>query len=282
MSAFKGGTKKLGDVGPEGTETTTSEQIQRLAPPTIDDSLEVYCPTEEETSLVDKLSKEGEFKHLAPGKIIRFLRARKLKEDKAKAMLRNHITWFSRVKPLDLVLTDINKKAVDSAFWRYLGDSKEGCPILEVRIGLWSPGDYSLEEYENYIAFFCTMLERQMETHTQYIIIVNLAKWTLRHGNYLSYIKAMIDIAQNQLPDRLRRVMLFKTPFIFRASWGMIKPWLDPITAEKVEFVRTAKRDEVLRACQIDKGLLPERYGGTINEEDEKNLPVPGFTTPMN
>lgn len=125
-----------------------------LAPPTIDDTLDAYKPSEEEKQLVDRLLKEAEFKHMLPGKVVRFLRARKGNEAKTREMLKKHVIWESRVKPLDLVLADINKKAVDSAFWRYMGLSHEGCPILEVIIGLCTPGEYSVEDYENYIAFF--------------------------------------------------------------------------------------------------------------------------------
>lgn len=259
----------------------TVEKRNVLPAPTVDDSLDLYEPSEEETKLVNKYLKEGEFSNLPSGKILRFLRARRLDEDKFKDMLRNHVTWTDKVKPYNLLLDDINKSAVDSGCWRYLGDSDEGCPIMEVRLALWRPDQYSLEEYERYVAFFCSMSERMMKKASQFVVIFDMAGWALWHASYLGYIKGLVDIAQNQLPDRLRKVLLINTPFIFRATWALIKPWLDPLTAAKVEFV-VDNKEETIKTLQIDQKLLPVRYGGVMDDATEEKLPVPGFTIPMN
>lgn len=257
------------------------ESKKILPAPTIDDDLAIYTPSEEESKLVDKYLKDGEFSKLPPGKIIRFLRARKLDEDQFKEMLRNHVTWTNKVQPYNLLLDDVNKSAVDSGCWRYLGESDEGCPILEVRLSLWRPDQYTLDEYEVYVAFFCSMSERMMKKSSQFVVIFDMAGWAFWHATYLNYIKGLVDIAQNQLPDRLRKVLLINTPFIFRATWAIIRPWLDPLTAAKVEFV-VDEKEEVLKTLSINQKLLPIRYGGEMDEATEEKLPVPGFTIPMN
>ena len=106
--------------------------------------------------------------------MIRFLRARKLNEEAAKVMLRFHLQWLDRMKPLDLRLKDVNQLAIESGCWRCLGKSDEGCPILEIRLSLWFPNEYTLQEYETYVAYFVSMCEREMEENTQFVVIFDM------------------------------------------------------------------------------------------------------------
>ena len=96
----------------------------------------------------------------------------------------------------------------------------------------------------------------------------------------MGYINRLVDIAQNQYPERLRRVLLVNAPFLFRGAWSIISPWLDPVTKAKVKFVSAIKAlREEFREVKVSLDLLPERYGGNI--EDECLIPCPGFVEHM-
>ena len=40
-------------------------------------------------------------------KVARFLRAREFDKDKTVAMLKNHLEWYEKIKPLDLTIEDV-------------------------------------------------------------------------------------------------------------------------------------------------------------------------------
>ena len=261
-----------------GTGETKATQL--LPPPPMVDleaSFSLYQPTEEDTtSLSEFLTTYPEHQHIAPGKVLRFLRARKYKPDQANDMLNNHLEWCRKWLPNQVKQEDVNEKAMLSGCWRYLGKGSHGYPVAWVQTKYWNPHDYSKDEYETYVAYFSAMLERQMTSQTQHVIVFDMSGWAIWHGSYLSYIKRLIDIAQNQYPERLFRVLMINSPFLFRASWVVIKPWLDPVTASKVVFVSgveqiTKEFDDI----EFPRERLITRYGGTI--EDEDTILIPGF-----
>jgi len=46
--------------------------------------------------------------------------------------------------------------------------------------------------------------------------------------------KETLDILQSHYPERLANALLYDPPFIFRAFWAAIKPFIDPKTKKKV------------------------------------------------
>eukprot|EP00946_MAST-07B_sp_MAST-7B-sp1_P003292 g3292.t1 len=266
-----------------GAESKTTAQTgrNRYPPPCIDDAAHldlVYAPSEEEREALAKFDEAHgeEFVDVLPGKRLRFLRARDLELDKAVKMLRNHMKWFKEHRPEQLVEEDINEKAINSQCWRYLGQTADGSGIKEVQVGKWNPHEYTKDEYIKYVAFFSVMAERMLKRHTKNVVIFDISGWALWHGSYLGYVNRLVDIAQNQYPERLRRVLLVNAPFLFRGAWSVISPWLDPVTKAKIKFVSSASAlREEFAELSISLDLIPARYGGNI--EDESTIPCPGF-----
>lgn len=42
---------------------------------------------------------------------------------------------------------------------------------------------------------------------------------------------------QNYYPERLGRFFFINTPMVFMIFWKIIRPWLDPVTAEKFQLL---------------------------------------------
>jgi hypothetical protein len=57
---------------------------------------------------------------------------------------------------------------------------------------------------------------------------------------YIDYeaTKILIDILQTFYPESLHRFIFVNSPWLFSACWSVIKPWLDPVTAAKVIFLK--------------------------------------------
>ena len=265
----------------DGESKEPSSPSPPLPPPVIDDAAHLdlaYAPTDEERAALASFGEAHgeEFAGVLPGKRLRFLRARDLDLGKAAKMLRTHMEWFNEHTPEQLVEADINEKAIGSACWRYLGQTEDGSGIKEVQVGKWNPHEYTKDEYIKYVAFFSVMAERMLTRHTKNVIIFDMAGWAMWHGGYMGYINRLIDIAQNQFPERLRRVLLVNAPFLFRGAWAVISPWLDPVTKSKVKFVSATKAlREEFAELSVPLDLIPARYGGNI--EDESVIPCPGF-----
>lgn len=62
-------------------------------------------------------------------------------------------------------------------------------------------------------------------------------------------------------PERLKVCFLINAPFTFTATWAMIKPWLDPVTAEKTQILGADYKSKLLE--YIDEDQIPVEYGGT-------------------
>jgi hypothetical protein len=141
-----------------------------LPPPTIDNLSNLHCyqVTEEEATATDNYLKTyPDHSDVLPGKIIRFLRARKLNLKQTNEMLSNHLAWVEKLQPNTITVDQVDKKAMDSGCWRYVGNSLNGVPVAWVQVGKWNPHEYTVENYEVYVCYFNSMLERLMAKATQ-------------------------------------------------------------------------------------------------------------------
>jgi hypothetical protein len=252
--------------------------ITLAQPPTVDETVRLYEITpEEEQVLAQFLVEYPTHTSILPGKVLRFIRARKQNLKLANEMLATHLKWIERVQPDQVLEADVDKRAMDSGCWRYFGLTDDGSPVAWVQVGFWNPHEYDNDAYEMYVAFFTSMMERQMTDNTRHVVVFDLSGWAFWHGSYLGYVKTLVDIAQNQYPERLRRVVLVNAPFLFRASWVVIRPWLDPVTVAKVVFVAGVEAiQEEFAKLSVPNKIVPSVYGGEI---DENSMQVPGFPT---
>ena len=67
-------------------------------------------------------------------------------------------------------------------------------------------------------------------------------------------VQILIATLQKNYPEVLNVVLIVNSPFIFWACWAVIKPWIDPITQKKIEFI---DGQSVIDCIAVDQ-LLPE------------------------
>ena len=73
--------------------------------------------------------------------------------------------------------------------------------------------------------------------------------------------QAITELDQDCYPERLAKTYIINAPMIFPALWKLIKAFLDPVVAAKVEVLGSNYRQELLE--RIDADQLPVEYGGT-------------------
>ena len=60
-------------------------------------------------------------------------------------------------------------------------------------------------------------------------------------------------------PERLQKLFIVNTPGLFARAWGIIKPWLDKGTLEKIVILGSGKEDITKALLEyVDKESLPE------------------------
>eukprot|EP00601_Ochromonadales_sp_CCMP2298_P026825 CAMPEP_0173273186 /NCGR_PEP_ID=MMETSP1143-20121109/1768_1 /TAXON_ID=483371 /ORGANISM="non described non described, Strain CCMP2298" /LENGTH=216 /DNA_ID=CAMNT_0014209905 /DNA_START=525 /DNA_END=1176 /DNA_ORIENTATION=+ len=70
-----------------------------------------------------------------------------------------------------------------------------------------------------------------------FVICFDLSRFSMSCMDYEA-VKQLITILQAHYPDTLAKLLLIDAPFLFSACWAIIRGWLDPVTANKVQFIK--------------------------------------------
>jgi hypothetical protein len=98
-------------------------------------------------------------------------------------------------------------------------------------------------------------------------LIIDYDGFKLINAPPLSTSKFTLDILQKHYPERMHRIYCLNPPMVFRAFWSVIKPFVDPVTKEKIVFISSKA------------GL--KQLVDTVDETRHKLEPVAGGTHPM-
>jgi len=59
-------------------------------------------------------------------------------------------------------------------------------------------------------------------------------------------VKFLVEIFEKYYPESLGVALILNAPWIFSGCWAVIKPWLPPVTASKVQFVNTSQLEQYI------------------------------------
>jgi hypothetical protein len=94
------------------------------------------------------------------------------------------------------------------------------------------------------------------------VIVFNLANLSYSiDTNAMAAFKGTLTIDEAYYPERLHRMYMINAPWFFTAIWAIIRPWLDPITADKIQIVGSDYLP-VLRE-EIEDHQIPVDFGGS-------------------
>jgi len=204
---------------------------------------------------------------------LRFLVARNFELSKAVPFLQADVDWRESYAPSEVTQARV-PRVLPSGFWRSLGTMQSdgaSVAVVWVQLSLFWPDQYDVPEFLALLVYF---LERLGQVAEQFVFLYDMQGWRLSHSLHLRKVHAHISTLQEHYPERLRAALLVGAPGIFFASWKLIRPWLDPVTASKVHFLRGGDAQAAALLEHIDKAMLPACYGGTRQDED---MPVPGL-----
>ena len=127
------------------------------------------------------------------------------------------------------------------------GHDKDGRALLYMRPAMENTNNelnnmrhlvYNLER-----AIACTTKTERNNADGKICLIIDYEGFQMRHAPSMSTSRKTLSILQHHYPERMHRVYLCSPPLLFRTVWAMVKPFVDPVTKEKICF------------CHGEKGL---------------------------
>merc|ERR1711879_1075222 len=76
-----------------------------------------------------------------------------------------------------------------------------------------------------------------------------------------SWLQNTIDLAQFTFPGTVDKIFMINTSFVFRAIWTIVKPFVDPVTTNKITILGS-KFKKSLNDFGIPDSEIPTDYGG--------------------
>lgn len=93
------------------------------------------------------------------------------------------------------------------------------------------------------------------------VLFIDYKGYSLANAPPMKTSMEILHILQNHYPERLKRAYMINPPWIFSTFWTMISPFVDPVTKEKIQFVRDGHLSETL-AETIDLDVVETSLGG--------------------
>ncbi|KAG9924533.1 CRAL/TRIO domain-containing protein, partial [Aureobasidium melanogenum] len=224
----------------------------------------------------------GMVKHDDPDALLlRFLRARKWDVQAALVMMISTLHWRSQEMHVDDDIVykgeegalidaksaaDATSKKDAEDFLAQLrmgksflhGVDAEGSPVCIVRARLHHGGEQTEKSLERFTVYTIDtarmMLRPPIDTAT---IIFDMTGFSMSNMDYTP-VKFMIKCFEANYPESLGSVLVYKAPWVFQGIWKIIRGWLDPVVASKINFCSNV---EELSAF-IPKSQISKELGG--------------------
>lgn len=210
--------------------------------------------------------------------LIRFLRARKLKIEKALEMFKKYIQWRDEMKVDDIFKDEFPEESdILSIYPQGLHKvDKEGRPIYYELLGKLKIDDllkktsfdrllkYTIRNFEFYLSTAFPAASRTAGKNiSQFFSIIDLKGFNkkLLSKKVYEHIKISSTSLQNFYPEILGMSYIINSNLVFKACWTVIKPFLDDKTKNKIHLIGSDYKKTLLKF--ISEENLPNFFGGS-------------------
>eukprot|EP00571_Detonula_confervacea_P011762 CAMPEP_0172299760 /NCGR_PEP_ID=MMETSP1058-20130122/1987_1 /TAXON_ID=83371 /ORGANISM="Detonula confervacea, Strain CCMP 353" /LENGTH=462 /DNA_ID=CAMNT_0013009315 /DNA_START=16 /DNA_END=1404 /DNA_ORIENTATION=- len=216
--------------------------------------------------------------------LTRWLRARKFKYDDVIAMIeeatevradaRNHEFYPNPVEALGC------EPSVFMAQYPqlYHSHAKNGCPVFISKPGVLNvDGMECITTLDGILKFhwhvmmhdYKKRLLDHKEAHPDFsnfqcVCVIDLEHLSTSQLSQraLSIVKTQTAIDSVCFPETMNKTLVINAPRFFSLTWNIIKGWIDPRTAGKIELISGRKTWEARLRELVDEDQLPSDYGG--------------------
>jgi len=182
----------------------------------------------------------------------RFLRAWKGDLAGAVSGIENYLEWRKTVRPANITPEDVRVELASRKGYPH-GLDRCGRPVLWAFAARHDKHTRDAEETVKLILYCLEKTIRNGEENgaEQVCLVFDLSGFSSKSMDY-EVTKRLFLLLANYYPERLGQVLLLNAPSVFGAFWRIIRPYIDPVTFEKIQFVSK----EALREF-IDVDMLP-------------------------
>ena len=79
--------------------------------------------------------------------------------------------------------------------------------------------------------------------------VIDFKGWSLRNAVPMRTSRATLHVLQSHYPERLHTILALNVPALFAVFWNAIRPFVDPVTREKIVFV-TGSEEQPCRTSE--------------------------------
>ncbi|PRP82114.1 hypothetical protein PROFUN_10322 [Planoprotostelium fungivorum] len=199
---------------------------------------------------------------------LKFLRARGFNVKVAFDLYTTNLLWGVKFQDIGVknLTMDMVANEIHSGKCFAYGTDLDGRPCTWVRVGLHKKSKSDSAELERYMAWFFDKskltLKPPIETATVVIDLSGISMDSLD----MTAARNLSDMLGQRYPESLGYGLLVDAPWIFSAFWKVLKPFIDPRTIKKIQFV--SRKD-------LSKFVAPEQtptlFGGTAEYTQDKD-----------
>eukprot|EP01063_Lacrimia_lanifica_P011181 TRINITY_DN17989_c0_g1_i1.p1 TRINITY_DN17989_c0_g1~~TRINITY_DN17989_c0_g1_i1.p1 ORF type:complete len:433 (+),score=155.53 TRINITY_DN17989_c0_g1_i1:42-1340(+) len=207
------------------------------------------------------------------GTLCRYLRARKWDPKAAAEMLEGTIKWRAETQPGAITYDTVADQAdfLSNYLW---GFDAAGHVICYMRVSRDPPGD--ADEKMKFVIHNIEEATRWLDAHAHLFrgvermsYVIDLKGFTMANSvRDMKVCKEWLSVLGNHQPERLHKAYLMNYPGAFKVFFGMLKPFIDPVTKAKVNWVPPAELAET-RQYFINEGMemawLEKDVGGDLD-----------------
>lgn len=141
--------------------------------------------------------------------------------------------------------------------------AKDGKPLLIIKVGNHQP-IHDIHEVENFVIYCLEAASKLCDNSINQdgkmwaLFDLNNVKWKNLDNSALRACFHLLNLAY---PERVQRIFMLDSHFLFDSLWRVVKPFIDPVSRQKVCFVYGAEgRKNMMK--YVDPNTVPTEYGG--------------------
>lgn len=160
----------------------------------------------------------------------------------------------------------------------YHGHAKNGCPVFISKPGVLNvDGMECITTLDGILKFHWYVMQhdyknrllKHKEKHPDFVnfqcvCVIDLDHLSTNQLNQraMNIIKTQTAIDSVCFPETMNKTLVVNAPRFFSLTWNIIKGWIDPRTAGKIELISSRKSWEKRLRELVDEDQLPSDYGG--------------------